>query len=284
MRRSLLAALVTAVVLPHAALAASNPNDQGGLKDHPDVPRFPNTYILDGTTADFDAHEFQIGKEKTVSKEGRSWKLQYRVDEEASKGKRLSTVELFRNYENAFKKNGGKVVAKDTNAGEPWITLTMPVGKSERWLEVMQTNGDLDYYLRIIDVAAMDQKIEVSATEMLGALKKNGFIGLYGIQFDTNKADIKPESEATLAEILALMKLDPSLKLSVDGHTDNVGDKKANQALSLKRAEAVVKHLVGKGADAKRLTASGLGDTLPIADNRLDEGRAKNRRVELVKK
>ena len=86
-----------------------------------------------------------------------------------------------------------------------------------------------------------------------------------------------------LGEVIALLNRDRGLRLSIEGHTDNVGDKKSNLDLSRRRAESVVNYLSAKGVDAKRLKSDGKGDTIPVADNRSEDGRAKNRRVELVK-
>ncbi|MFL5318093.1 MAG: OmpA family protein, partial [Myxococcaceae bacterium] len=155
--------------------------------------------------------------------------------------------------------------------------------KGERWMALEINNSGEAYTETIIDTAAMEQKIELSADEMADQLNKNGFIALYGILFDTGKDTIKPESEPLLNEIVKLLSGHPELKISVEGHTDNVGDKKANMTLSQKRAESVKKWLAGKGVDGKRLSTKGFGDTKPVADNRTEEGKAKNRRVELVK-
>ena len=124
----------------------------------------------------------------------------------------------------------------------------------------------------------------MSAMNMADNLARNAFVALYGINFETGKADILPSSESLLAEIVTLMKQQSGLKLSVEGHTDNVGNAKSNKALSQARAEAVKKWLVGKGIAAGRLSTNGHGAEMPIADNRIEDGRAKNRRVELVKK
>ncbi|GLQ91542.1 OmpA family protein [Dyella acidisoli] len=86
-----------------------------------------------------------------------------------------------------------------------------------------------------------------------------------------------------VAQIVALLKANPNLKISVDGHTDNVGSPAANKALSLQRAKAVMQAVVKQGIDASRLTARDFGQEAPIADSRIEEGRAKNRRVELTK-
>jgi outer membrane protein OmpA-like peptidoglycan-associated protein len=242
------------------------------------VARFPGFVIESAEQNDFNSVEFTVG-EDTVTKEGKYWLLHYQLKEGA---KVPSRVELVRNYEAAFKKSGGKLESHDS--GYDNATVSMPLGKSQRWMNVSITNGQTSYSLAIIEVAAMEQKVEVSASEMLDALNRDGFIALYGVLFDTGKDVIKAESEPLLAEIVKLLKDNAGLKLSVEGHTDNVGNAKANQALSQKRAESVKKFLAGKGIDAKRLETKGWGDGKPVSDNRTDAGRAKNRRVELVKK
>jgi outer membrane protein OmpA-like peptidoglycan-associated protein len=123
----------------------------------------------------------------------------------------------------------------------------------------------------------------VSATEMSAELTKNGRVSLYGILFDTAKADIKPESNGALVEISKLMKDNPALKLLVVGHTDTQGLFEPNRDLSTRRAKAVVMALTTQyGVDAKRLQSFGASFAAPVASNGSEAGRAKNRRVELV--
>ena len=124
---------------------------------------------------------------------------------------------------------------------------------------------------------------DVTASDMLEAISKDGFIAL-DIRFDTGKATIKPESQPIVDQIVALLKENTSLKLSIEGHTDNVGDAKSNKTLSENRAKAVMSAIVGAGVSAARLSVAGFGAERPVADNRTEEGKAKNRRVELVKK
>ncbi len=124
----------------------------------------------------------------------------------------------------------------------------------------------------------------VKAADMADALATKGFVDLYGIYFDVDKTDVKPESSATLDEVASLLKIDRSLKLEISGHTDNTGQAAHNQKLSKGRAAAVVQALVTKyGIDPHRLVAKGYGDSKPVAPNTTDDGRAKNRRVELRK-
>lgn len=123
----------------------------------------------------------------------------------------------------------------------------------------------------------------VNAEALAEDITRTGHVAIYGIHFDTGKADVKPESEPTLKEIANLLQQNPKLNLYVVGHTDNVGTVTSNMELSKHRAEAVVKMLVGKlGVDAKRLIGYGVGPLSPVASNKTEEGRAKNRRVELV--
>lgn len=132
--------------------------------------------------------------------------------------------------------------------------------------------------------AVENKMVEVKATDMADALATKGAIDLYGIYFDTDKTDIKPESGKTLDEVASLLKIDRALKLEIAGHTDNTGSKEHNMQLSEGRAQAVVEVLVKKyGIDAARLHAKGYGDTKPVAPNDSDAGKAKNRRVELKK-
>ena len=122
------------------------------------------------------------------------------------------------------------------------------------------------------------------AVPLYDRLTTDGKIITYGITFDTGKATIKPESMSEINRIKNLMDEDESLNFEVQGHCDATGSAATNQKLSQERAEAIVAKLVEMGIDESRLTASGKGSSEPIADNSTDEGRAKNRRVEFVKK
>jgi outer membrane protein OmpA-like peptidoglycan-associated protein len=116
-------------------------------------------------------------------------------------------------------------------------------------------------------------------------IAEQGKVALYGVQFDFNKATLKPESSQVLDQVAEVMKQQPDTRFSLEGHTDNVGKADYNMDLSRKRAESVKTYLVQtRGVDAARLTTQGFGDTKPIAKNDTEAGRAQNRRVELVKK
>ncbi len=127
-------------------------------------------------------------------------------------------------------------------------------------------------------------RIAKGAVPLYDRLTTDGKIITYAITFETGKADLKPESMVEIMRIAKLMQDDASLKFEVQGHCDNTGSDKVNDPLSQKRAEAIVAALVEQGIAADRLSAVGKGSHSPIADNSTDEGRAKNRRVEFVKK
>jgi outer membrane protein OmpA-like peptidoglycan-associated protein len=136
----------------------------------------------------------------------------------------------------------------------------------------------------VIEVQPLTQNmVTVKADEMAKSMASSGKVALYGILFDTNKSDIKPESKPSLEEIAKLLKADTKLNLHVVGHTDNVGSLEANLNLSKRRADAVVTALTTEyGISGGRLTANGVANLAPVAVNTTEEGRTKNRRVELV--
>lgn len=141
--------------------------------------------------------------------------------------------------------------------------------------------------LTIVDAKKMEtDKIRViDAGELEKALDRDGRIAIYGIQFDFDKADIRPESAAQIDQLATLLKKSPRLEVLIVGHTDGQGTFDYNLSLSQRRAQAVVDTLVAAhGIDRKRLTPAGAGMAAPVATNRTDEGRAKNRRVEIVER
>jgi OmpA-OmpF porin, OOP family len=139
--------------------------------------------------------------------------------------------------------------------------------------------------LDVVDAIPIESgMVTIDAAAMAKDLATTGHVALYGIYFDTDKADLKPESQAALEEITKLLKQDPSLELHIVGHTDNVGAFDYNIALSQRRAAAVVKALTAThGIAVARLRPAGVGMLAPVAPNDNEDGRSKNRRVELVK-
>ena len=129
----------------------------------------------------------------------------------------------------------------------------------------------------------MSNMVTIDANAMAREIDQTGRVALYGLYFDTAKATIKPESKPTLEEIAKLMQAQPELRVVVVGHTDNQGKLDYNMDLSQQRARAVIQALTQEhGIAAERLQDWGVGYLSPVASNRSEEGRAKNRRVELV--
>ena len=259
--------------------------DVEGSKDHPLLTRYPNSTLLE-YAKDFDSVEFAIGraangdpKKKAIEGDHTLLRYFYAADNQPSH------LQIMRNYQNALKKIGGVVVyerlPRENDSGE--TTLKVTTGGKEIWIQVEPgfSSPTNSYKIQIVEIASMEQA--VSANKLLEEINKNGFVALY-VNFDTNRWELKDDGLATVREIVAMLKAAPTLKLSIEGHTDNVGTPAANKVLAENRAKSVMKAIVEGGIPATRLAAVGFGQEVPVADNRTEEGRAKNRRVELVKK
>jgi outer membrane protein OmpA-like peptidoglycan-associated protein len=127
-------------------------------------------------------------------------------------------------------------------------------------------------------------RLAQGAVPLYDRLLTEGKIVTYAITFETGKADLKPESMVEINRVAQLMQENPGLQFEVQGHCDTTGSDKVNDPLSQRRAEAIVSALTDLGIAEARLTAVGKGSHVPIASNSTEEGRAKNRRVEFVKK
>ncbi|RZL38037.1 MAG: DUF4892 domain-containing protein [Rubrivivax sp.] len=138
-------------------------------------------------------------------------------------------------------------------------------------------------YIEIVDPKAMPTgQVTVDAKAIAAGLQADGKVALYGVLFDTGKTELKPDSNAQLDQMAAVLKAQPALRVFIVGHTDNAGSLDANVKLSQGRAQAVVAALTQRGIPANRLAAHGNANYAPVASNASDDGRAKNRRVEMV--
>jgi len=251
--------------------------DAANCKDHPLINRLPDYWIEACTLKQFDAYGFMVGKGKPAQVEGLFTNIRYRPP--ANLTVKPSTLQVLRNVENAVKQVGGTVVATDSSKE----TLKLTKNGKELWIEVWADYTG-KYILTIVEKAAMAQELVANADAFADSLRMTGHIAVEGIYFDTAKTELKPESSAAIAEVAKLLKGDASLKLHVVGHTDNAGALDGNMKLSQGRAQSVVQALVkSHGIETARLKAYGSGPYAPVASNDSEEGRAKNRRVELVK-
>jgi outer membrane protein OmpA-like peptidoglycan-associated protein len=156
--------------------------------------------------------------------------------------------------------------------------ITLPVGKDYAFN--VKRRGYL-FFSENLPLSSKQPDSTYNINIPLQPIEANAMIVLKNIFFDINKFDLKNESQVELDQVVELMKENPVVKIEISGHTDNAGKPSDNQKLSGNRAKSVVAYLISKGIDPKRLSFKGLGDTKPIADNKTEEGRAKNRRTEL---
>ena len=304
LREVTLACLLIGLV---TTLAMAQQQDVRGSKDHPLISRYPGSFIKEYSQKEFDQFNLPLGKltrgkfEKTQLLEGKVTRILY----QAPAGR--SVLEVFGNYEGALKQAGFETLYTCTKEQCGFGPVTLYGGKMENWSQTFQPRylsaklarprGDVYVSLfagatnwqwetlYIVEMKAMEAGlVTVDAAALAGDISRTGHAAVYGIYFDTGKADVKPESDAALAQITKLLENDPQLKLHVVGHTDAVGALPSNMDLSKRRADAVVKVLTTKyKIGAARLDSNGVGPLAPVASNDSEDGRAKNRRVELVK-
>lgn len=193
-----------------------------------------------------------------------------RKDYDGMKG--LSNLQFMLEYDAALAKAGWTVVDQTQGLTQGDATITAHYAKNGRdiWTYMHFGGGELS-----ISVG--------DAGDLAAALKKECHVPIYGITFDFNKTTIRPDSDGTLQRIAGVLQSDPPLKIEVQGHTDNVGSDDYNQKLSQGRADAVKAWLVAHAIPADRITTKGYGRQQPVASNDSDEGRAKNRRVEIAR-
>lgn len=266
-------------LIPCLAFAAGDPNDAAGSKDPAMFSRMPGFHIYNYQELEFDRFEFPVASDKNEAVEGRHTYVDYYANDGVTLP---SALQIARNYTNAVKAIGGTDVYEYDDGGSLFMTLKVAKENTEFWAQV-EAAGNGMYRINVIEKQLMNQAVVADANSLAGSINETGKAAVYGIYFDTDKSVIKPESEAAIAEIGKMLKADPGLKLYVVGHTDNTGVFGYNLKLSQARAAAVVDALVRRqGVAASRLTPFGAGPTAPVASNRSEEGRAKNRRVELV--
>jgi OOP family OmpA-OmpF porin len=267
-------ALFGLAILILTSISFAQETDIEGSKDHPLLSRIPNYYISSQANKDFDSYTSPYLDKDNVW-EGKLTLTGYTVKEGT---KELSFIQIVRNYENAIKKLGGKILYSDTRI----LNAKIEKNKGVTYISVEVFNDGRDYTLLIVENKPMEDEVTIDAAALNKGISETGKIAVYGIYFDSGKSIIKPESKPTIDEIVKMLQQNPTLKIFVVGHTDSDGSVESNMKLSSDRAAAVVKSLTENGISASRLKSSGVGPYCPVESNRTEEGKAKNRRVELV--
>ncbi len=287
--------------------------DPPGAGDHPALGRVPGSVIVSHEVRDYDVLRFPVaGKGYRIAKvgeaAGRAWRIVYRLPE------RVSPAAAQGIYRQKLRELGFRELYACRNQGVLWYDAMLRETGDARWTKALApervhclvARGELEgrraavavysymanyregwrptVRLYVVEAAPLDTRLEVvKAEEMAERISTRGRVALYGILFDHDSAAIKPESAEAIAEIAKYLRADPEVKLFVVGHTDGTGTYEYNLDLSQRRAQAVVRELVSRhGIAAGRLKPVGVGPVAPLAPNTTEEGRAKNRRVELV--
>jgi len=218
------------------------------------------------------------GRDEFFVKKGKFWDLHYhKPGDGGGDDKSFSKIEIKENHLEAVKQAGGTIYRD--YVGELQFSLTRPDGGISY---ARLTANDGRYRLQIIDEKPLERNLEfTSADDMFSGLEADGFVAVYGIHFDTDRADLKVGAAKTLEEVVKLLKAHPELKVEIQGHTDATGSDDHNLDLSRRRAATVKSYLELYGVATGRLTTTGFGESKPVGDNAIEEGRALNRRVEL---
>jgi OOP family OmpA-OmpF porin len=273
------------VVAPR--LRAQEPQaDAAGCKDSSLLSRIPGCWIEACAVKDFDSvgvypegekpDVFEVTKQKSV--EGKVAIVEY------SCPANVSPLQIARNAESALRTAGYSVVMSGKITNDVGSHVPAVVGKKGgQWVQVVTDTGGRAYVMSAVQEADMNQDMKADATAMAAEIRRTGHVAVYGVTFDSGQSTIKAESNAVLGEMVTLLKANADWKMRIEGHTDNVGTKELNDSLSTRRAAAVEAWLVTHGVDGARLTHAGYGSGHPVGDNTTEEGRARNRRVELVK-
>jgi len=311
MKKATLIAVVISLMFS-TNIFAQRTNDIDGGKDYPLVSRFQGSIIEWYQVRNFDRYFILSLKDNKISNyevDGKITRIQYSV------GKEHSVFEISKSYENSLKGSDFEILTtlNDRNCGvnlqeqlyneefnglnklpreaqSPgddefyYLAAKKKIDNKDIYIVVYTAfeRGDLLVTFDAIEVQSIDKGL-VSVKDLETDLSKNGHIAIYDIHFDTGKSTLKSESDAALKNIAEYLNANPDKKFLIVGHTDNTGDFDANIKLSLERAQSVVNELVSKYAvKADQLRAYGDGQTAPVATNKTDEGKAKNRRVEIV--
>jgi OmpA-OmpF porin, OOP family len=275
MKKSLLIMLVLLAALANAQQDAKR--CEGSEPEY--MNRMPGFYISDCKNSEYNDVEFVYwvkGKAQKISKGGKYYHIYYFRN--SGETRKFSAAQINQNYFNAVLKIKGKAL------DEKKTMYSASMNGKEVYIQINTAANSTDersYNIEVLEVESMQQDVVLNLEE---SIEKEGKVALYGILFDVGKSVIKPESAEALTQIIDYLTANPTVKIYVVGHTDNTGLFAGNIALSKARAKAVKDYLITKGKiAATRLGSDGVGSLCPVATNSTEEGKALNRRVEIVK-
>ena len=252
--------------------------------DYPPFAGIDGLYIYTYEDKRFDFHDFQVDDTgKTTRVEGHKISIQYLAKN--SSANTVSDLEIRRTLEGQVQSINAQILFESKDDG-----CTKLVARFERAGRPVWFEGDSNgcggtgavaaYY--IVEEQEFQPLTHLSQTELRNAIDTTGKAVLH-VNFAFDRATLPPDATPIIQAIVGVMKSEPSLRLEVDGHTDGVGPDDYNQRLSEARATAVVASLASAGIGADRLKSAGFGASRPIAGNDTEQGRAENRRVELIR-
>lgn len=249
--------------------------DQPGCVDSKNFPKVPACRIDNCEKKESDHREIPISEDEkgdpvTAAMDGSSRAVMYECWTGTTPASVIEKAEV------ALKAAGFDVPYRFADA-----EASLTAHKDDLWITVEAASRF--YTLTEINAMGPDFESAIDADSIGEMLERYGHVPVNGLQFVTGKPDMVPGSLTILQEVATLLRDHPTWHLRVEGHTDNVGAKTANLNLSFFRATAVVNWLVTNGVKRSRLDPKGMGDTHPVSDNGSEAGRAKNRRIELVK-
>jgi outer membrane protein OmpA-like peptidoglycan-associated protein len=252
--------------------------DADGCKDSPLFSRVPGSTLIACDYKEYDAIELPVAVEgdELVNKklEGEVRNLQYQYPDSKS------ALQVYRNYEAAFRNAGFDT--RLLEAGGSRSLVAHRTGRDEVWISMAVGNGGPYVEANIVRPRDLEQEVTADGSALLDELNRNGHLAIQGIRFTPGGADLTPDSDRMLAQLLQLLQQDAALKLRIEAHTDELASKKANVELSRRRASSIKSWLVSRGIPASRLSVDAAAGTKAVAGSA--EDKATTRRIELVKR
>jgi len=282
MKRSILVSLILSFLILASTYAFAIKNDE--KLEHSVIKPMPGAKLVDRTSYHSNHHTLKLrvkegGKRITKEVSGEYWHLKYIMEDgSGNQIKRISKGEVIGNYLAAAVKKGGKEHSKGSN----YLIVDVPRdGGGTTWVSLRAATAS--YLIEIIDEKSLNPVLSFGAEELKKALDADGRMAVYGINFAADSDRLELGAEKIISEVVKLLMLYPDLKIEIQGHTDNTGSAAHNLDLSNRRANTVKDFILLFGVNSSQMTSKGYGMTEPVESNDTEEGKAKNRRVELVK-